>query len=98
MVFNHKLGADEKEQVHVFKVDANNRNDIDDRGFDALAYTRFTFPGRRACIPSLSGITHASAASTTLSSRTTKVFKIANDYGDDGWNDQVDDEKATTTI
>ena len=47
VVFNHKLGADEKEQVHVFKVDANNRNDIDDRGFDALAYTRFTFPGRR---------------------------------------------------
>ena len=47
VVFNHKLGADEKEQVHVFKVDANNRNDIDDQGFDALAYTRFTFPGRQ---------------------------------------------------
>ena len=47
VVFNHKLGADEKERVHVFKVDANNRNDIDDQGFDALAYTRFTFPGRQ---------------------------------------------------
>lgn len=39
VVFNHKLGADEKEQVHVYKADANNRNDINDQGFDALAYT-----------------------------------------------------------
>ena len=39
VVFNHKLGADEKEQVHVFKVDANNRNDIDDR-----ASTRWPTP------------------------------------------------------
>lgn len=72
VVFNHKLGADEKERVHVFKVDANNRNDIDDQGFDALAYTRFTFPAARARIPNSSGITPASAASTTLSNRTIK--------------------------
>ena len=99
MVFNHKLGADEKEQVHVFKVDANNRNDIDDRGFDALAYTRFTFPGRRGVhsefiwdYTCFSGVDYVEQPDDK------GVFKIANDYGDDGWNDQVDDEKATTTI
>jgi len=95
VVFNHKLGADEKERVHIFKVDANNRNDIDDQGFDALAYTRFTFPGRQGVhsefiwdYTCFSGVDYVEQPDDK------GVFKIANDYGDDGWNDQVDDEKG----
>lgn len=46
-VLNHKLGADEKERVHVRRVEEHDRNDIDDSAFEALAYTRFVFPGRQ---------------------------------------------------
>ena len=98
MVFNHKLGADEKEQVHVFKVDANNRNDIDDR-----ASTRWPTPASPSRPPGVHSefiwdYTCFSGVDYVEQPDDKGVFKIANDYGDDGWNDQVDDEKATTTI
>lgn len=95
VVFNHKIGADEKERVHVYKADADNRNAIADQGIDALAYTRFTFPGRGGAYSQFiwdykcfSGIDYIEEPQET------GIFKIANDYGDSGWNDQVDDEKG----
>lgn len=56
VVFNHKMGADEKEQVSVRKVNPENRNEIDDEVIEALGYTRFTFPGRKGHIHLLFGI------------------------------------------
>ena len=47
VVLNHKMGADEKEQVCVRRVNEQDRLQIEDEAFEALAYTRFTFPGRR---------------------------------------------------
>lgn len=95
VVFNHKLGADEKEQVHVYKADANNRNDINDQGFDALAYTRFTFPGRQGTYSKFIWDYKCFGGVDYVEQPDEKgVFKIANDYGDDGWNDQVGDEKG----
>lgn len=56
VVLNHKLGADEKERVFVRRVEEHDRNDIDDHTFEALTYTRFTFPGRQENILSSYGI------------------------------------------
>lgn len=95
VVFNHKIGADEKEQVHVYRVDANDRNNIDDEGLDALAYTRFTFPGRQGQYSKFIWDYKCFSGVDYIEQPDEKgIFKIANDYGDEGWNDQVDDEKG----
>lgn len=95
VVFNHKIGADEKERVHVYKVDPDNRNDIADQGIDALAYTRFTFPGRQGAYSKfIWDYTCFSGVDYIEEPEEKGIFKIANDYGDTGWNDQVDDEKG----
>jgi hypothetical protein len=46
VVFNDKMGADEKETVHVHRVDLDDRQQIENKKFQAPAYTRFTFPSR----------------------------------------------------
>lgn len=93
VVFNHKIGADEKEQVHVFKVDINNRNDIAEEGLDALAYTRFTFPGRQGTYSKFIWDYKCFSGVDYIEQPDDKgIFKIANDYGEEGWNDQVDEE------
>ncbi|WP_145557961.1 alpha-amylase [Yersinia aldovae] len=93
VVFNHKMGADEKEQVSVRKVNPENRNEIDDEVIEALGYTRFTFPGRKGTYSSFiwdhkcfTGIDCIEAPSDE------GVFKILNDYSHEGWNTEVDDE------
>ncbi|HFK7188151.1 TPA: alpha-amylase [Serratia odorifera] len=94
-VFNHKMGADETERVHVYRTDTQDRNDIDDRGFDATAYTRFTFPGRQGKYSAFVwDYTCFSGVDYLEDPQEKGIFKIANDYGDDGWNEQVDDEKG----
>jgi alpha-amylase len=93
VVFNHKMGADEKEAVQVCRVNAENRTQIDHEEFKALAYTRFTFPGRRGqhskfvwdkqCFSGVDVIEQPDEAG---------VFKLVNEYGEGQWNEQVDDE------
>jgi alpha-amylase len=46
IVFNHKDGADEAEEVSVQEVDWNDRNRILSDWYPIHAYTKFTFPGR----------------------------------------------------
>jgi alpha-amylase len=46
VVFNHKDGGDETEDVWVQEIDWNNRNNILSGWHAIPAYTRFTFPGR----------------------------------------------------
>jgi alpha-amylase len=48
VVFNHKDGADETEEVWAQEVDWNNRNNTIGGWEKILAWTKFTFPGRRA--------------------------------------------------
>ncbi|MFA3760716.1 alpha-amylase [Yersinia sp. 2466 StPb PI] len=93
VVFNHKMGADEKEQVSVRKVNPDNRTEMDDDIIDALAYTRFTFSGRNETYSSFvwdkqcfTGVDYIEEPSDE------GVFKIVNDYSDEGWNTEVDDE------
>lgn len=93
VVFNHKMGADEKERVHVRRANPDNRTEIEDEEFEAFAYTRFTFQGRqgqhskfewdKSCF---SGVDHLEDPDEN------GVFRIVNEYGDGEWNDQVDNE------
>jgi hypothetical protein len=66
VVVNHKMGADEKEPIRVQRVNEQDRTQIDDEIIECEAWTRYTFLPARGNIRSLSGITNASAASTTL--------------------------------
>ncbi|MDW8846733.1 alpha-amylase [Erwinia sp. MMLR14_017] len=93
VVLNHKMGADEKEQVLVNRVNPDNRDEIEPEAFQAEAWTRFTFPARAGHYSDFvwdykcfSGVDHIENPSDN------GVFKIVNDYTGEGWNDQVDDE------
>ena len=46
VVVNHKMGADEKEAIRVQRVNADDRNQIDDEIIECEAWTRYTFPVR----------------------------------------------------
>nr|WP_314423389.1 alpha-amylase [uncultured Erwinia sp.] len=93
VVLNHKMGADEKERVHINRVNPDNREEIDEEVIEAEAWTRFTFPVREGKYSKFiwdykcfSGVDHIENPNEN------GVFKIVNDYTGEGWNDQVDDE------
>ena len=46
IVLNHRMGADESEQVQAIEVDPANRNEDSSEEQTITAWTRFTFPGR----------------------------------------------------
>ncbi|PKH24720.1 alpha-amylase [Enterobacterales bacterium CwR94] len=92
-VLNHKMGADEKEAVQVNRVNPENREEIAEDVVAAEAWTRFTFPARAGQYSqfiwdyhSFSGVDHIENPDEN------GIFKIVNDYTEEGWNDQVDDE------
>ncbi|WP_347253028.1 alpha-amylase [Leminorella grimontii] len=93
VVLNHKMGADEKEAVRVNRVNPDNREEIDDEVIEAEAWTRFTFPGRGGKYSQFvwdyhcfSGVDHIENPDEN------GVFKIVNDYTEEGWNTEVDEE------
>ncbi len=93
VVLNHKMGADEKESVVVRRVNSEDRTQIEKEDVKALAYTRFTFPGRQGkhsefiwdkqCFSGVDVIEQPDG---------TGVFRLMNEYGEGQWNDEVDDE------
>jgi alpha-amylase len=93
VVLNHKMGADDKEQVVVRRVNTEDRTQIEEENVNALAYTRFTFPGRggkysqfiwdKQCFSGVDLIEEPSE---------TGVYRLMNEYGEGQWNDEVDDE------
>ena len=95
VVFDHKMGADEKERVHVRRTNPDNRNEIEEEAFEADAYTRFTFPGRAGKhsrfiwdMKCFSGVDYIENPDET------GVFRLVNDYGDGEWNDEVASENG----
>jgi len=95
VVFDHKMGADDKERVEVQRVNEDDRNQKDGDPFEALAYTRFTFPGRQGKYSKFewdkrcfSGVDYVEDPDST------GVFKILNEYGDGEWNQDVDEENG----
>ncbi|WP_112547252.1 MULTISPECIES: alpha-amylase [unclassified Rhizobium] len=93
VVLNHKMGADEKERVQVRRVNEEDRLQIEDEQFDALAYTRFTFPGRQDKYSNfIWDMTCFSGVDVIEQPNEKGIFRLVNEYGDGEWNDQVDDE------
>ncbi|WP_428334141.1 alpha-amylase [Novosphingobium sp.] len=95
VVFDHKMGADDKERVTVQRVNDDNRNEKEGDPFEATAYTRFTFPARNGKYSKFvwdkmcfSGIDYVEDPDAT------GVFKILNEYGDGEWNQEVDEENG----
>ncbi|MBK5144237.1 alpha-amylase [Budviciaceae bacterium BWR-B9] len=95
VVLNHKIGADETEQIKVSRVDPDDRNIISDDVIEAKAYTRFTFPGRKNTYSEYVWDFHSFNGVDYLDEpREEGIFKIVNDYTDDGWVDEVDSENG----
>lgn len=95
VVFNHRMGADEKERVWVRRADPDNRTELEDTVFEASAYTKFSFPGRQGKYSEFiwdamcfSGVDHIEDPTDN------GVFKLVNEYGDREWNTEVDTEKG----
>lgn len=95
VVFNHRMGADEKESVWVRRANPDNRTDIEDVAFQAEAYTKFTFTGRQNQYSEFiwdqmcfSGVDHIENPTEN------GVFKLVNEYGDREWNAEVDLERG----
>ena len=91
IVLNHRMGGDEQEQVTVHQVNEENRNEIIGMPFSALAFTKFTFPGRRKRYSDFiwdyrcfSGIDMIRRDEEEIKG----VFKIHNEYGQD-WTPSV---------
>lgn len=93
VVFNHKMGADEKEAVRVRRVNPDDRTQIDDGAFEAFAYTRFTFPGRGGAHSKFVWDQRCFSGVDVIENPDERgVFKVVNDYGNGEWNDEVDNE------
>lgn len=93
VVFNHKMGADEREAVRVRRVDPNDRTQIGDEEFDAFAHTRFTFPGRKGMRSEFVWDKQCfSGVDLIVEPNETGVFKLMDRYGEGQWSEDVDDE------
>lgn len=93
VVFNHKIGADECEAVLVRRVNPVDRTEIDPEIIEAQAYTRFTFPGRGGRYSEFIWDARCFTGIDRLEDpEETGIFKLVNDFGDDGWNVEVDTE------
>jgi len=95
VVFNHKMGADEKERVQVRRANPEDRNEIEDHIFEASAYTRFTFPARQGQhsqfvwdAKCFSGVDHIEDPDDD------GIFRLVNEYGEGEWNAEVDEENG----
>lgn len=87
IVLNHRMGADEKEEITVHEVNSEDRTRIISNPFTAEAFTRFTFPGRQGKYSDFiwdykcfSGIDIITKNRQKLEG----IFKIHNDFKD--WN------------
>lgn len=95
VVFNHKMGADEREKVQVSRVNPDNRTEIDETVFEAFAHTKFTFPGRAGKYSSFvwdhqcfTGVDHIDEPDED------GVFLIHNDHHEGEWDTEVDQENG----
>ena len=92
IVLNHKAGGDEMERFQVLKVDENDRNKNISDVFEIESFTKFTFPGRGSQYSDFewnftcfSGVDFAEGLEKG-------IYRIINDYDNDGWDTVVDDE------
>lgn len=93
VVFNHKIGADERERVTVRRANPDDRTEIEDHAFDAFAWTRFTFPGRGGQYSQFIWDAHCFGGVDHVEEPDAEgVFKLQNEHDLGTWSDEVDDE------
>ncbi len=91
IVLNHRMGADEAEEITVHQVNEENRQEYLGEPFNVSAFTKFTFPGRNKKYSEFvwdhqcfSGIDIVHKDNEEIKG----IFKIYNEYGTD-WTDSV---------
>ena len=89
IVFNHLIGADEKEVVPAVKYNTENRNEPISDEEEIEAWTKFTFPGRQGTYNDYVWTWH-NFSGVDYDDRN-KDHGIFN-FADKGWENQVDDE------
>jgi alpha-amylase len=95
VVFNHKIGADERQPVTVRRADPEDRTLVEDEAFQTHAWTGFTFPGRQGKYSEFIWDAHCFGGVDHVEEPDGDgVFKIENEHDLGGWNDEVDDENG----
>lgn len=85
VVFNHKAGADELEEVQVRKVNPNDRNEFISETIKIQAWTKFTFSGRNGKYSEFIWDHHCfSGVDFAQDHDETAIYAIQNEYGE-GW-------------
>lgn len=91
IVLNHKMGADELEEVLAVQDDENNRNISLTSATPIKAWTKYTFPGRGEKYSSFKwDWTHFHGVDWDENTKKTSVYKF---YGKK-WDEEVDKEKG----
>lgn len=94
IVFNHKAGADETEQVMAHKVNPDDRNEVISDDYEIGAFTKFTFPGRGDKYSAFKWDAQCfSGVDWDDNKKEGGVYKILNEYGDT-WEDLLGDERG----
>lgn len=88
IVFNHKVFADEEEEVPVKEVNKENRNETISDEHTIHAFTRFTFPGRQGMYSDYIWDWH----SFTGVQSDDKIYIIMNEYTNGNWEDVMEKE------
>lgn len=88
VVFNHRQGGDETEQVPVREVDPQNRTEFVGPEKTMEAFTKFTFPGRKGKYSKFIWDWHSFSG---FSNGDGKIYSIQNEYGS-GWENVLSTE------
>jgi alpha-amylase len=92
VVINHLTGADEAEKVTVRKVNPDNRNEFISDAYEAEAFTRFNFPGRKEKYSAFKWDQHSFTGVDCIKGEEQgHIFSIRNEYGE-GWEEVADKE------
>lgn len=89
IVLNHKMGADETEEISVRAVNRNDRDEDTSGVQNILAWTKYTFPGRNGKYSDFTwNASHFSGVDWDERSKTSQIYRIEGKH----WNDDVDTE------
>ncbi len=92
IVFNHKAGGDEIEEINVKRVNLENRNEFISEEMMIRAWTKFTFPGRGGAYSEFIWDQHCfSGVDYAEEQQEPAIYAIQNEYGE-GWEEVPSNE------
>lgn len=95
IVMNHKAGGDVVEKVTVVKVNADSRDQVEGTPFEAEAYTKFIFPGRKGKYSKFIWDSNCFTGVDYIVNAAPGIYKILNGYtAGTLWQNVVGDEKG----